>query len=539
MSWQIFMLLVVGAIAIVSAILYMRRRLWISAGAVLIAATSLIFLLADFPLLSSDEKVVVLDDVPPSSTQIEEIQGASKIVVHGDGLSAAQWHDLPSRPIVWVPPLTPSLQLDFPRQLALGRMFVVNAKLQPEVKNWRLQLLAENGELLAESDKSELGLARHVAWLPAVAEALVLRARIVDEAGKVLDQGPIPVVVQENKELQVQGRFGAPSFDTQTLNNLLVTSKANLDWQVNLGKNITRTETARRAITAPQVAIIDASYFENISAVTRNKLMAQVAAGMPLIILTGNVDQAALWSSSLDLHLLAATTSTSTGTSTGTSKSASKDNQIEVAKDMSLASAAYLPDSKRLGAWSANRIEQAWLWQRPWQAGRIVWIGVADWHRYAINSPQTLSLWWQSIFDLAQINTVDPLVWSSQDAMPVVGERSVICLQGLSENEIRHEQQNLSVRQRADQVDAKCAATWPRKEGWQNFKTVKGSYAVFAYAKTDWPLWQRALKREATQDYAKRLPALVAGSNRRSNPVWPFAILFALSMLLIWWQDRR
>ena len=533
MSWQLFMLGLVAIVGIASALLYARRRLWLSASAVLCAALSLILLLGNFPLIRSTEKVVVLSDEVSSRSssmslrQIEEMQTASKIIIHGDGLRAAQWHDLPRRTLEWIPPSTASLQLDFPRQLPLGRMFVVKAKLPPEVRNWRLQLLAENGELLAESDKSERGLGRQVGWQPAVAETLVLRARILDEGGKVLDQGPIPVVVQEHKELQVLGRFGAPSFDTQALNNLLVTSKANLDWQVNLGKNIIRSETAREVMTAPQVSIIDASYFENISAVTRNKLMTQVAAGMPLIILAGNLEQAALWSSSLDLHLLAA------------AASASKDNQFEVAKEMSLVSAPYLPDGKRLGAWSANTIERPWLWQRPWKTGRIVWVGVADWHRYAITSPQTLTLWWQSIVDFAQINNVESLVWSTQEAMPLVGERSVICVQGLSENEIRQEQQTLLLRRRSDQVDAKCGAIWPRKEGWQSFKAANGSYSFYAFSKTDWPLWQRALKREATQDYIKRLPA--SDNNHSHSPLtpWLFVLLFALSMLLIWWQDRR
>ena len=527
MSWQIFMLVAVAAIGIASAFVYARQRLWLSAGAILVAAVSLILLLGDFPLLSSKEKVVVLSDDAPNLTQIEEIQTASKIVLHGDGLSAAQWHDLPRRPLEWTPPLTPSLQLDFPRQLPLGRMFVVKAKLSPELQQWRLQLLAENGELLAQSDKSARGLTRQVAWMPAVAETLVLHARIVDEAGKVLDQGPIPVVVQEHKELQVVGRFGAPSFDTQALNNLLVASKANLDWQVNLGKNITRSETARNAMMAPQVSIIDASHFENINTAARNKLMTQVAAGMPLIVLAGNVDQAALWASALGLPLLPTPTSAST------------DNQIQVAAELSLARARYLPDSKRLGAWTANRSEQPWLWQRQWQAGRIVWIGVADWHRYAISSPQTLSLWWQSIVDLAQINTVESLVWSTQEVMPLVGERNVICVQGLSENEIVQGQQSLLLRRRSDQVDAKCAAIWPRKEGWQSFKAAGGSTSVFAFAKTDWPLWQRALKREATQDYAKRLLVPVITGPINSLTLWPFALLFVLSMLLIWWLDRR
>ncbi len=516
----------IAVIGIVSSFLYARQRLWISAAAVLIAAVSLIFLLGDFPLLTPAEKVVVLGDDAPSPQQIEEIQAASKIILQGDGLRAAQWHDLPSRTLEWKAPNTPALQLDFPRQLQLGRMLVVNAKLAATT-NWRLQLFAENGELLAQSDKSEQGIERRVAWLPPVAEHLVLRARVVDEAGKILDQGPIPVIVQDSQELQVIGRFAAPSFDAQTLNNLLVASKANLDWQVNLGKAVTRSETARSSMTAPQLTVIDAAYFEKLNTAARSSLLAQVAAGMPLIVLAGNISQPALWASSLDLHLLASPTS------------ARQENQLDVGSSMQLANAEYLPAANKSSAWTANRAEKPWLWQRPWQAGRILWLGVADWHRYAINSPQSLALWWQSILDQAQIKTVEALVWTNQEAMPLAGERTVICVQGLSENELAILQQRIPLSRRPDQVDAKCAAIWPQKEAWQTLKTSNSSHAIFVYAKTDWPLWQRTQKHLATLDYANRLPSQSGSTSKKVLAPWPFALLFAVSMLLIWWQDRR
>jgi hypothetical protein len=524
MTQQFFLLLLVGAIGIVSSFLYARGRRWVSAGAILLAATSLILLLGDFPLLSSHGNVVVIDGDAPSSKQLEEIHQASKIVLHSDGLHAAQWHDLPSRPLEWTAPATASLQIDFPRQIQLGRSLLVSATLHAEVKNWRLQLFAENGELLAESDKSAQGTERQVSWLPPLAEQLVLRARVIDEAGKILDQGPIPVMVQDSKELQLIGRFGAPSFDTQALNNLLVTSKANLDWQVKLGKSITRSETARKTMAAPQVAIIDAAYFEQMHAVERSKLLAQVAIGVPLIILAGNLTQPALWASALDLPLFAST---------------SKEDQREVASDMFLASAQYLPASKQAGAWTPNKAEKPWLWQRRWQAGRIVWLGVADWHRYAISSPHSLALWWQGILDQAQINTVDTLVWSSQQAMPLAAQRSAFCVQGLSENQLTISPQSIALSRRAEQVDAKCGATWPQKEGWQIIKAGNSSHAVFVYGKTDWPLWQRAQRRQATIEYASRLPAQSGGAAKMPLAPWPFAALFALSMLLIWWQERR
>jgi hypothetical protein len=51
--------------------------------------------------------------------------------------------------------------------------------------------------------------------------------------------------VNEPVPLQIVGRFDAPSFDARTLNQLLSDGSAILDWQVALGKAITRSETAR------------------------------------------------------------------------------------------------------------------------------------------------------------------------------------------------------------------------------------------------------------------------------------------------------
>jgi hypothetical protein len=79
----------------------------------------------------------------------------------------------------------------------------------------------------------------------------------------------------------------------------------------------------------------------------------------------------------------------------------------------------------------------------------------------------------------------------------------------------------------------------------------------YVYAAKDWPAWQRALRRDATAQYAARaLPVGVgagagagagAGENSgsagepasRPLPVAPFAVLFALCMLGLWWREQR
>src|SRR6202008_2131915 len=79
-------------------------------------------------------------------------------VIAGDGLRAAQWQDLPARPIQWNAPATPVLRLSFPRPLELGRFFHLTIEGQPD--KTRFQLLAENGQVLAEAAGNS------VQWLP-------------------------------------------------------------------------------------------------------------------------------------------------------------------------------------------------------------------------------------------------------------------------------------------------------------------------------------------------------------------------------------
>ena len=100
--------------------------------------------------------------------------------------------------------------------------------------------------MLAEAkNKGEGDGTLSVQWLPPLAERMVLKARLLDANGKLVDQGPVPVTVVEPSPLQVRGRFGAPSFDLRALDDLLAASNAVIDWQVELGKGLRRSESAR------------------------------------------------------------------------------------------------------------------------------------------------------------------------------------------------------------------------------------------------------------------------------------------------------
>jgi len=186
------------------------------------------------------------------------------------------------------------------------------------------------------------------------------------------------------------------------------------------------------------------------------------------------------------------------------------------------------------------------LWTRGWRQGRIGWLGVGDWHRHAIEQPRALALWWQGVLDRLQVQRSRDIAWLVPGEMPLAHQRLAVCAQGealATSTGVAFPQlkQTLAWRRRPEHVDAVCAAVWPDRSGWlqveaQGAKPQQG--ALYVYADGDWPLWQRAERRDATARYAARTP-VARDAGTRPLPAWPFGLAFALAMLGLWWRERR
>ncbi|MFD2365370.1 hypothetical protein [Pseudoduganella sp. GCM10020061] len=496
------------AVALASAAAYLWRRQWIDAALALVAGAALAALVNGFSLPAGRG--------PAADAASGDIAHAAEVTVDGDGLRAAQWHDLPARPLRWSAPDTPVLRLDFPHEMVRGRIFTLAVE-RGESGPARLQLLAENGALLAES-KGE-GRTISVQWMPPIAESLVLRARLLGKDGKPVAEGPVPFRVTDNEPLRVQGRFGAPSFDAQVLARLLQQSHAVLDWRVVLGKTITRAQTSREAIARPDVVVVDAAYVERLPASARAQLMAQTASGVPLIVLGANASDRSLWQREFQLAL------------------ASQPDGTETRGELKMAVPALAAQAQ--GTWrdGGERIAT-----RAWQQGRITWLSLADWHRHAITQPKALALWWQQVVDAAGVRRKVDMNWLAPAEMPLAGQRLEVCATGV-QGSVRFPSldQSLEWQRRPDKAGASCVAVWPRKEGWLAMETgAKGEArsAVYVYEDQDWPMWQAAQRRDATALYAARTPERVP-AGRTPLPEWPFALAFVAAMLGLWWRERR
>lgn len=528
---------------LLSAALYGRKRHWIEALLALVAALALAALLAGPSRPAAEAGALALQTESPAGPASDDalarsllhIPQAGSIVLDGHGLREAQWRDLPARPLRWNEPQADLLRLDFPRTLPLGRSFTLTVRRAQPQAGWRLQLLAENGQVLAESSAKTAAAALSLQWLPPLAETLTLQARLLDVAGKTIAQGPVPLQVTDALSLQLQGRFNAPSFDARSLNQLLADSNAILDWQVTLGKGIARSETARAPLTAPNALFVDAAHFEKLNASVRAALLAQVGQGMPLVVLAANAADSGLWQRELGLRLQAQSATTE-----------KEDVRLIDAggEQLALAPVALNPAARPGEAWTvlaADSKRQPWLWQRNWKQGRIVWIGVSDWHRYAIASPAALGQWWQSLFDLAVAGSVQKVAWRQPDPMPLPGLRTEICAAGVAPGSTLQVdgQPALAWQSRTDKADVVCAAFLPAKAGWLSVRSGEHQRRLYVYDSAAWPAWQKALRHDATVRYAARAPETVADSRRVPLPAWPFALVFALAMLALWWRERR
>ena len=496
-------------IGVLAALAYAARRRWIDAVLALVAGVALAGTVGEFALPGEAGATLTVDAADPPRT----LAGVRTLRLSGDGLRAAEWDDLPARPLDWKKPDTPAIDLDFPRTIALGRVFTLKVH-----RSWsapgRLQLLAENGQILAEA-KGDTDLA--VQWLPPVAERLVLRARLLDAAGKVVDEGPVPFTVTEPAPLQVRGRFGAPSFDLRVLDDLLAASGAVIDWQVELGKGLERAETARAEMDKPDLEIVDAAWFERAGAGARDALLARVAGGTRLLVLGANARDAGTWARSVQLPLAAQPANKTAGTV------------------LPMASGGLNPNGDRAGEWTGKD----GLWTRDWKDGRIAWLGVGDWHRHAIAQPRQLALWWQDVLDRLRVQRRADVAWLDPDEMPLPRLRLAICARGVSGTvTVAERKQTLAWQRRPEHVDGACVAVWPAASGWLHLQTGANPGQVYVYAPGDWPLWQRSERRAATARYAARTPAPVAPGTR-PLPVWPFGVVFALAMLSLWWRERR
>ena len=93
------MIIAIGIIGAASALLYLWRRRWLDALLAAVAAAALALLAQGLTLPGDGGATLAIDSARPPAS----LDGVRARALDGDGLRAAEWRDLPARPLAWKP----------------------------------------------------------------------------------------------------------------------------------------------------------------------------------------------------------------------------------------------------------------------------------------------------------------------------------------------------------------------------------------------------------------------------------------------------
>jgi len=84
-----------------------------------------------------------------------------------------------------------------------------------------------------------------------------------------------------------------------------------------------------------------------------------------------------------------------------------------------------------------------------------------------------------------------------------------------------------------------CAAFWPRVPGWHEVHTNAGAWPFHVRSRLEAPQLFAQLDREATlQLSARTAPAVRASGTTRSQPRWPWFLVWLTASAVLWWLER-
>ena len=221
--------------------------------------------------------------------------GRRRMKVEGDGLRAAQWHDLPARPVDWTAPASDVLRLDFPRRADAGAH--VHADGSPH------------------AGAAPRGCS---CWPRTTRSSPKRRERGKDADGAVAAAGGRNAGAQGAPARRAPARYRrrdrcrSPCATTRRCRcraasarrrSTRASSTSCLPTATRCSTGRSRSARPSRAakrrakrLRRPDLLVVDAGYFERASGGARGALLERVAGGMPLIVLASNATDPALWS---------------------------------------------------------------------------------------------------------------------------------------------------------------------------------------------------------------------------------------------------
>lgn len=499
-------------------------------------------------------------DTTPDFAVLQQLQqqlageGGKLLRLFGHGFSAPVWQHLPAQTVIWQGAEPPIWQLQATDQLMLGDSLSI--RLRAPATAQRLQLLDGRQQVVADAPFAA-GMAE-LRYQPPAAGHYDWTLRVLNSDNAVAREIALAFAVQQRPSMLIDARFAAPSFEQRALREWWQQTGQRAEIVSRTGQSVQRRDlinvddpVAAKARVGDGTAgrespSIDASSLQpeqrllvrdlrswlNASAKQRADWLQQVASGAGLLLLADGSEaemrnrQQLARQLDIDWHSL------------------SETEQSFALAEVSLQRAVWQPQVSahwRLG-------NDAGVWQRDWQQGRIIWLGVLNSHRLWQRARGVYAEWWQQALQLAQ--PPQPR-WISPGVV-LQRQPSLLCLAeiGVADIGLAAAGANLPLLQlqtpsgevqslrllSSSWPDRACAAYTPSESGWYQLRApIRASWRVYAeppLIEQQWHAAQAATRQHSqSQEHAER-------HTRQPLPRWPFLLLVLIGLGLIWWRER-
>jgi len=499
----------------------------------------------------------------PSASELARINPYWPAQLHlfGYGLDERAWQQLPAQTVVWQPPSAPAWQLEFAAQLVLGDPLRI--RLQVPVAARLVQLLDSRKHVVADAvvAATRADLVFHLAAVGHYDWSLDIR----DSSGALLQQLPLAFAVTAPDRAIVAGHFAAPSFEQRALRDWLQQSGMAGEFFSQTGQQLQRRDRFGGEISPasePTLWLIDLRSWQAATARQREHWLAQVAGGRTLVLLADGSENEQL----VRQHLAA--------TFAIKWRFVPEAQRKLIIAEVALTRAGWQVEADDVWqAHSDSDPDYDAVMSRAWQNGSVVWLGVADSHRLWQRAKQAYGQWWQRALQLSSVVRPSwqiPEPGVQQEPMPLCLNNAVSddrdrmaprndtesndtasasssepgavnTINSVETPPIRLQTPSGVVEQVPTYLSAwpgrACAWYMPSEAGWYRItEPVTASWRVRerqpVSVQSQWLAYQASARH--TQPVSPALTQIT-----RPLPKWPFLIIFAVAISLIWWRERQ
>lgn len=478
--------------------------------------------------------------VPDLATALRQHPGTRELVIVGDGLPARDRDIALPAVLRFIASTAPRglVELHAPPLLAPGASFVVGSRVQG-LRDVRVELLDPSGHRAAIATPSPEGRVRLAASARDAGDAQ-FTLRVLDSAGKVLEQLPVPVRVQAVPAPSLRLLSAAPGPELKYLQRWATDTGAALQTSILVGGGL-QLGDAPAALDAASLAKLDLLLLDErrlgaLSAAQRASIATAMRAGLGVLVrmsgpLDGNARRALReWGMATrdgertaSIKLPASTPAEGNDTPPTAAVSIERFSLTVTGNDT--VPLLHADDGSAIGAWRA--VGQ----------GRLGVLPVSDSYTLVLagHAQHHAELWNSVLATLAR-----PLPPAALPALTGWGwakERNVLC--GLPPRSQAIAADGTRQPLLPDPAAGNCSGWWPTQSGWHTLAAGDAYATMLLLDPTQAPALHAQRMREAT--LALRGSDAAGNSTRAAAPGsrWPWLLAFLFAAGLLWWLERR